>query len=407
MSKFLKKLFIVLVLICFLTAFSDSYTSYSIDNLAVVVALAIDTSTTNNLQVTFQFTNSTSVSQSGSTEKSPSIIFTIDASSISSAINLMNTNLGKELNLSHCKLIVFSEELASKGISEEIYTLINDVHIRPSTNIAISKSSAKTYIKNSKPTFENLLTKYYEVFANSSQYTGYTSNATIGEFFNSLVCNTCEPYAILGGISSESVNNSIATNSQKDSSGKSNESFERNQTKSENTGLAVFKDSNLVGELNSIETLSFLVTRNSVKGFLVSVPNPEEKDNFINIYINPTKNCSKKVNIINGSPYISISYKFTGRIYSINENSQYLKPELLDNISNSCNSYLESIFSNYLYKSSKELKSDINDFGSLARKKFLTQKDFDTYNWREKYKDAYFNVTVDTSIKSSYLLTET
>ena len=202
MNKIVKRFFIFVLIIILFLAFSSSYTSLSIDNIETVVAIGLDTSTTNNLKVSFQFTNSSSVSESGTTEQSPSMVYSIDASSISSAINLMNAYVGKELSFSHCKLIAISEGLANAGISDEIYTLINDIQIRPTANIVISKCTAKVYIENSKPLFENLLTKYYEVFSNSSKYTGFTVNATIGDFFNSLVCKSCEPYAILGGLNS-------------------------------------------------------------------------------------------------------------------------------------------------------------------------------------------------------------
>lgn len=407
MMKLIRKLFILILTIIILTAFNSSYTALNVDNLAVVVALGIDSSDNNSLKVSFQFTNASSVSESGSTESASSIIYSINASSISSAINLMNTYIGKEINLSHCKLVVFSEELAMKGISNEIYTLTNDAQIRPATNIVISKCSAKYYIENSKPLLENLLTKYYEVFSNSSEYTGYTSNATIGEFFNSIICNSCEPYAILGGISSEKGDSSTSINSQKDSSGKSNESPLEGQSGAENSGLAVFKGASLVGELNSIETLSFLATRNEIKQFLISVPNPEKEGAYLDISLTPLKNTKIDVKIVNGSPFIKLNYKFTGQITSMQENSDYLSPELLEKVSSSCNNYLQSIFSNYLYRSSKELKSDINGIGKTAKSKFLTTKDFSDYNWNEKYKDSFFDVSVDTSIKSSFLLNET
>lgn len=407
MNNIIKKIFILILIIIFLIAFSSSYSSLSIDNLAIVVAIGIDTSTNNNLKVSFQFTNPSSVSESGKSEQSPSTIYSIDASSISSAINLMNTYIGKELNLSHCKLIAFSEEIASLGISEEIYTLINDEQLRPSTNIVITKCTAKYYLENSKPLFENLLTKYYEVFSNSSDYTGYTANVTVGDFFNSMICDSCEPYAILGGISSEDTGSPNTINSQKDSSGKSNESPLTGVTTSENTGLAVFKYDKLVGELNSIETLSFLATKNKLKEFLVSIPNPEESNSYIDVHLTPLRNASIDVSIVNGTPYIKIKYSFNGRIYSMKDNSKYLDSNVLNALSNSCNSYLESTFSNYLYKTSKDLKSDINGIGNSAKSQFLSTKDFSDYNWNEKYKDAFFDIEVNSSIRSGFLLRET
>lgn len=195
---FFKKILILITIVLFLVAFSSSYEALSIDKLAYVVAIGIDTSNPNKYSFSFQFTNVTSPTESGSAEKSPSIVNTVEASSLSTAINLMNTYIGKKLNLSHCKVIVFSEEIASNGISEQIYTLMNDTQIRPSAYIVISKCNAKYYIENSKPILENLITKYYDIFPSSSNYTAFTSNSTIGEFFNNLESQTINPTAILG-----------------------------------------------------------------------------------------------------------------------------------------------------------------------------------------------------------------
>lgn len=407
MNNLLKKFFIIILIIVFLIAFSSSYQSSNIGNVAVVVAMGFDVSDTNNLNITFQFTNASSVSDTGSSEKTEPTLFSIDAPSVSSAINLMNTNIGKEVNLSHCKLIVFSEELASRGIEEEIYTLSNNPDVRPSTNIVVSKSTAKTYIENSKPTLDNLITKYYETFVNSSQFTGYNSNATIGDFFYSMTCDACEPYAMLGGISSQNSSSLSNSSSPTDNTIKSTFSPASGQYISENTGLAVFKGSTFVGELNEIENLCFMIVDNKVSGFLVSIPNPLKNDSFIDVYMTPVLNTKVDAKIVNDSPFISIDCNFSGRVYSIDESVNYSDIDTLKQISNSCNSYLESILSDYLYKTSKELNADINKLGKFIRKNFLTESDYQNYNWSSKYKDTFFDIDVDCSIKSSFLLTRT
>ncbi len=407
MNNLLKKFFIIILIIVFLIAFSSSYQSSNIGNVAVVVAMGFDISDTNNLNITFQFTNASSVSDTGSSEKTEPTLFSIDAPSISSAINLMNTNIGKEVNLSHCKLIVFSEELASRGIEEEIYTLSNNPDVRPSANIVVSKSTAKTYIENSKPTLDNLITKYYETFVNSSQFTGYNSNATIGDFFYSMTCDACEPYAMLGGISSQNSSSLSNSSSPTDNTIKSTFNPASGQYISENTGLAVFKGSTFVGELNEIENLCFMIVNNKLSGFLVSIPNPLKNDSFIDVYMTPVLNTKVDAKIVNDSPFISIDCNFSGRVYSIDESVNYSDIDTLKQISNSCNSYLESILSDYLYKTSKELNADINKLGKFIRKNFLTESDYQNYNWSSKYKDTFFDIDVDCSIKSSFLLTRT
>lgn len=407
MKYTLKRIFVLTVIVLLLVAFSGSYKSLSIDKLAYVVAIGIDSSETQGFNFSFQFTNVTSNTESGTAEKSPSIVNSVEANSIGSAINLMNTYIGKRLNLSHCKVIVISEDVAVNGISKHIYTLMNDTQIRPSANIVISKCNAQYYIQNSKPILENLITKYYDIFDYSSNFTGYTADATIGDFLNKLECDTCSPVAILGGMNTENIAYNTDITENQSSSAKANESTISGKRGSENIGLAAFKDDKMVGELNAFECLAFLNMTNQAKGFFITIPDPENDKDFLDIYFSPTHPTKINVKIINGSPYIKIKCSYSGRIYSVDANREYLREDKLEAISATCNSYLESAFSDYLYKTSKEYKTDINEFGKYALSNFLTTNDFNDYNWNENYKNSFFDVQVDTMVESSILLTET
>ena len=75
--------------------------------------------------------------------------------------------------------MLFQKKLQADGISDEIYTLVNNTQIRPSTNIVISKTTARYYLEQSKPLFENLITKYYEVFSASSSSARVKTNRKV------------------------------------------------------------------------------------------------------------------------------------------------------------------------------------------------------------------------------------
>ena len=130
-------LFIILILpLFFLTGCSEDS---SIENLAYVIAIGIDKGENNLLRLSLQFATPESASSgnggSGSGSTSESTITTADCSSIDSGINLINSYISKKINLSHCKVVVFSEELAADGIGDEIYTLINNIQMRPDCNV--------------------------------------------------------------------------------------------------------------------------------------------------------------------------------------------------------------------------------------------------------------------------------
>lgn len=120
----------------------------------------------------------------------------------------------------------------------------------------------------------------------------------------------------------------------------------------------------------------------------------------------PVNDKKVKVNIINGSPYITFSTKFTGRIYSMKDNSKYLDPSVLESISEEANKYLENIIIKYLYRTSTELKSDINGFGKYCLSNFLTVQEFEAYDWQNNYANSTFKVSIHTDIESGFIITE-
>ena len=89
------------------------------------------------------------------------------------------------------------------------------------------------------------------------------------------------------------------------------------------------------------------------------------------------------------------------------KDSQYLNIDVLNLISNSCNKYLESQITKYLYKTSTTFKSDINGFGKYAIPSFTTTTEFNNYNWAKNYSNSTFNVDINTVIDSGFLLTQT
>ena len=405
LKKIFIKIFIIIIIIIFFISFSYSYKTLNIENLAFVVALGIDTSDSKEIKVTFQFVNPPSTSE-GSNQEVKILEDSVDTNSIPNAINIMNSYLARKIDLSHCRNIIFSEDIAKNGISNYIYTLMNDVQVRPTSNIIVTTCTAYDYIKNSIPSLETSITRYYDIFPNSGHYTGYVSNASIGNFYNALVCNSCEPYTILGGLSSQT-----STGSQSNVSSDSNiiagSSSISGTRATENIGMAAFKHDKLIGELDAIETVCFHVLKNNINSFLVSVPNPNDKTNNIDLLITPKKSTKIKVDIVNGSPYIKIDASFNAKIYSMDENSNYLNQDTLTAISNSCSNYMQNVLLNFLYKTSIEFKSDINGFGKYALSDFSTNIDFKNYDWRNSYVNSVFDVNVNTTVNSGFLLNKT
>ena len=80
----------------------------------MLLRFGVDVGTEDELRISFQISiPSQNTSDSGSSSDSnDTVIDTVDCSSIESGISLANSFVSKILNLSHCKVIVISEEIA-------------------------------------------------------------------------------------------------------------------------------------------------------------------------------------------------------------------------------------------------------------------------------------------------------
>ena len=443
MNKTGIKFFSILVItLVFMYAFSASYTSDSIDNISYVIALAVDLSEDGeHLQVTFEFMDTSSFASEQSSGGNPAIIDTVNAKSINSALNLINAYIGKEVNLAHCKVIVFSDKLAEKGIYSYVNELMNNIQIRPTTNIIICKGNAMEYIQNSSSDLEKILTKYYDIFPNTSEYTGYTSDIMIGVFYNYLTTEECGNVAILGGLnpkissssssqegSSESSNgdsssdNSSEGNQSEDSQGEKSKDKPNNNISifkiiagnapilgergTENIGLAVLRDAAYVGDLTAGDTLCHTLISGEVNSFLIGIDDKEYYEKYIDISLFENTSPKITVDVSGENPKIKVEIMLTGRIDGIKSDINYSddNAELdLDNLSSSVSKCLEKYILEYLKKTTSEFKCDIDLFYTHAKRNFLTIEDWKNYEWSKKYLNSEFEVSVNAHIYQSLL----
>lgn len=443
MKIIIKWSLLCITILIFLYVFSSSYSAQNIDNLDYVIALGVDSSDSEeSLLVSFEFIDFSSFSGESSSGGSAPIINTVQAPSIESAINIMNGYMGKQVNLSHCKVIVFSDKLAQKGILKETSFLMNNIQVRPTANVIISKGQASDYLENSTSSLEKQLTKYFDIFPNLSKYTGYSSNILLGKLYENMLNNSVGTTAILGSMSqnfkqeessskstSESSSDSSSEKKQSDSKGSSSSSKTSSSSESpqnafendvhsegtiikgdrgtENFGLAVLKNGCYIGELSAEEALCHSLLKSEVNTFVIRINSPFSENEKIELSLNSQSSKKTKINTSNDTPDINIEFDLFGKVLSLGSTGDFSSSEALKKINDSANLELTKLLLGYLNKTSKEFKIDIDDFANIAKKNFKTIPDFSKYNWTQKYENANFNVKINTNITSSILISNT
>lgn len=418
MSK--KFIFTIIFIILCAIIFTGYWHEEDIDDLAYVVALGFDVGETKELKMTFQISipsATSSDSSSGSSESSSgkgskdTLTKSIECSSIYSGLNELNSLTSKDVNLSHCKFIVFSDKLAEKGIYKYIYTLENNAELRSTCNILISTCPATEFLSYTNPIFENSTAKYYKIVASSTSYSGFTSNITLNHLYTSISDSFGETCAILGSIKEDKVTDSTSSSetsssSSDSSSSSSNSSGEQNEKEVNLVvgGLAVFKGENYVGNLSVDETLPYLIITNDLKEAVVSVPSPFNDNSFIDLHLSQNMECSNNVDIRNSIPEITTNVDLNVTLLSNSENSNMTSTEQLSELENAISDYISKLILNYYEKTSKEYKSDIAKLGKYAVHLFPTTQDWIAYDWNSKYETSTFNVNVNVIINTSYFI---
>ena len=447
-KKFIIILILFVVFITFIAGFSNSYISRRIEHLAYVLVLGIDKGEKTRLKISTQFINVSSSSSGASSDSSQIVLTSCEANSIFSGLNLLNSYIGKEINLAHCSVVVFSEEIAKEGISSEIYSLINNEELRSSANIVVTNCKAYDYINNSKPNLENLTSKYFDTFDITSKLTGYFSNITLGDFFNNLSESNSDPIAVLGGLNStarseedKSSSNSSGESSSSSNSGNSDningetsnsnsssqdvkeqekQEIETNQNNlvagkssivggrgTENLGLAIFSGDKYIGELTVWESICHSLITNSIDTCIISIDDPLFENEQLEIQLSPNKKSKIISNIENDIININVELNLTANIISLNSNINYEDTDTINKISTATQNRLNDELNKYFDKTARKYNIDIDKYYLSILKYFPYQKNFDDFNYKEKLKHANFNCNTHVNIISSLLITKT
>lgn len=146
-----------------------------------------------------------------------------------------------------------------------------------------------------------------------------------------------------------------------------------------------------------------MIVSNKLDSATITIPNPYNYNNSISIYISLSKRTKNSVKIINDYPYISCDVFVEGYVLTLDDTIDLSDSETVQVINDRVNSYLERLITDYLYKTSKDFKSDIDNFGSHVLSNYLTWDKWKNSDWLNNYTNSFFSVNVNSNIVSGYL----
>lgn len=379
----LKKIIIpiLLILIIFSNSVISTDTFKSLDNFYYILALGIDTAENNNIKITIQILE-TSGNSSKDSKELP-ILYTSTGTTLIECLNTLESSLNKQINLSHCSAIIFSDELLkSQGILKIVSTLGNSTEIRNTTLILSCNKTSSEFLENISNSNENFTANTYEKFINSSYDIGYTSICNFGKLFSS--CKKENTSTLIPFI------NQITTTSSNSQTYKLD-------------GCTVIKNGQYINNISSYETLYLNLLNNTLKSGSINIKSPFNSNEFIDLTVIPYKKTKIQTHIINNSPFVEITIHPEFIIQSSGAHYDYLSERNVKMLKSSLYSFLESEIINTCNKITQEFNSDLLNLNDLYKSNFLTLDEFNKLNFKSIYHNTFYSLKIKPHIISSNL----
>lgn len=429
MKTYNKIIVLVLMAMIFSTIMSGCYDSREIDDQTYVVALGFDNGKLNPLRLTVQYAIPIALGGGGTPARAGSGdsngggkqtgtqtigITVVETPSIYSGLNMINNYIGKQLNMSHAVVAVFSKELANSGkMFDYVHAMIRGREFRPNLNIAISRDTAEDYIRSVKPVQETNPAKYYELKFSTYKYTGLTANTQLSRFYSRQESLTAQSVATLVGVgnydASSEIDPDISTYREKGRDKpmmgdyKAGDIPKSGEIKGETLGLAVFDGKIMVGELDGEETTLQLIASGEFDHAYLTFTDPLKKGAYVILNVRQNRSPSYKIDIKDKKPKIALNIKLEGDYLSIQSGIDY-EVDNLRLFESYAENYIKKEMLRFLDRTTKEFQSDICGFGRYAKLKFLTWDAWEKYDWLSRYKNSTFDITVDLKVRRTGLM---
>ena len=378
--KFIIMLFLPLLL-------SGCYGKVELDDLAYAIAVGADISESGDgslVDITYQIAIPVKIAGTETeTGKKTFSTYTVTAPSLAKANSLVNTITSKQIDLSHVELILYSEEFAKKGLTGHINSLISNVDIRPRSTVSICKGKARDFLEKVSPISETSPARYYELILSSYNYTSQSAGTEILNFYTA----TQSPYECPLAV--------IAELKEQEKEEESEATF---------AGLAVFKGTKLIGELNEDLTLAHLIVSNNLNEAVLVVNDYEDKNKVVTLIAKQSNSPKIKVTINDGIPHIEITAYIEARLESDGGSTDYLKEENKKRLHQRVTEHVKGILENYLEETTKNLKADAAGFGRYAKANYLTWQDFEAINWKDIYEKSTYDINVEVNLNVSQIV---
>lgn len=388
MKKMKKPIFYLAILSCLLLL-SGCWNRRELNELALVVGIAIDKEENDKYKVTVQVVDPGEIASSnGGGGRMPVTTYNEMGENMFETVRRMTTITPRKLYFSHIQMVVISEDIAKEGLKETLEFFARDPEFRKDFYIAIAKDIKAYEIMENLTSLEKIPSnKLHSSLETSEKAWAPTVAIQMDEFLLDLVTEGNNP--VLTGLT-------IVGNVERGHTMKNVQTLS-GTARLKYSHIAVFKEDKLIGWLNENESKGYNFITDNVTNTVGDFPCPD-KGKMVAEILRPKVDV--KGTVTNGKPSIEIKIFGEANVAEVackvNLNSLASITKLEHELSKMNELVIKSSI-----KRAKELGVDIFGFGEIIHRADPKAWKKLKHNWQEHF------VKMPVTVKSDFNLRRT
>nr|WP_238480760.1 Ger(x)C family spore germination protein [Desulforadius tongensis] len=403
-----KLLSIGLVLLLLLLQ-SSCWDKVEVEQLAIVMAIAVDKGENGLVRTTVQVINPKGIAGGtgknmagggGGGQNQAYRNISDHGRTIFEAVRGMQSNIPRELYFSHNQVVIISEELAREGVAKLMDFFDRNPQIRRNNWLLISKRDASQYeIINAPNPLEIVpAQRIVGIIKEKERSTAYAINQ-LGDFLELLSCRGVDAYTAGIGLSP---NMAVAESDQNKNTGSAGESLREDVNV---TQTAVFRDDRLVGWLNERESRGLLWIKGRMSNASVTVEYDQKHGN-VSVEALQGKGKIKPVVTREGQIIMNIDVKVKGSVSEVDTFIDLSKPENLSRVEKKLAQEIKEDIRLALEKVQREYKADVFGFGENLYRHYPGYWHQVANRWGEIYPEIEVVINVKAEIPRTGLVSK-
>lgn len=390
-----------------------------LEDQAFVLTMGIDKGKDNMLLVTLRIAipSKSGLGQTGgggggegSVAEKSSLLTTIAAPTIPAAITLASGYINRQLTLIQMKGIVLGEPFARNGVQPVMNFLSRNRETRRIIFIGVTKGEAYKMLAANKPDLEKTFAKWWEGVKIMQKAQAINSGTLFHQFIQDMTSieqNSTMMYFSINKDAGKEISGDFKIPKefrQGNLNVISGEIPRNGGNQVEYIGTAVFKGDKLANILTLSETRIVMMLKGQFqKGYYI-ISDPTVKNKYISLEVSEGSPPITKVSIKNGEIKIYETISLEGDLIDVQGSIDYAgSTSSLKKL----NKYISNVVRERalaVFEKTKKQKIDIVGYGEYSRRDFLTIKDWENFNWTDKFPNTSLYLNVKFNIRRTGML---